>query len=112
MGWPLAVSAGLMERSSRALVVALWPLTVGHLLAMFVVILPFALRLRTAAATIMAGVIERRALDDVVLTDIGCQPHNTAMAVIAEHLVIPVELSPAGILVTARPLRGRGSSWE
>ncbi len=43
MGWPLAVSAGLMERSSRALVAALWPLTLGHLLAMFVVILPFAL---------------------------------------------------------------------
>src|SRR6185369_4067631 len=43
MGWPLAVSAGLMERSSRALVLALWPLTVGHLLAMLVVILPFAL---------------------------------------------------------------------
>ena len=43
MGWPLAVSAGLMERSSRALVAALWPLTVGHLLAMLVVILPFAL---------------------------------------------------------------------
>jgi hypothetical protein len=43
MGWPLAVSAGLMERSPRALVAALWPLTVGHLLAMLVVILPFAL---------------------------------------------------------------------
>ena len=43
MGWPLAVSAGLMERSSRALVLALWPLTIGHLLAMFAVILPFAL---------------------------------------------------------------------
>jgi len=43
MGWPLAVSAGLMERSSRALVAALWPLTVGHLLAMLLVILPFAL---------------------------------------------------------------------
>jgi len=42
MGWPLAVSAGLMERSSRALVAALWPLTVGHLLAMLVVILPFS----------------------------------------------------------------------
>ena len=42
MGWPLAVSAGLMERTSHALVAALWPLTVGHLLAMFVVILPFA----------------------------------------------------------------------
>ena len=43
MGWPLAVSAGLMERSSRALVAALWPLTVGHLLAMLLVLLPFAL---------------------------------------------------------------------
>ena len=43
MGWPLALSAGLMERSSHALVAALWPLTVGHLLAMLVVILPFSL---------------------------------------------------------------------
>jgi hypothetical protein len=43
MGWPLAVSAGLMKRSSRALVAALWPLMVGHLLAMLLVILPFAL---------------------------------------------------------------------
>ena len=32
-----------MERSSRAFVAALWPLTIGHLLAMLVVILPFAL---------------------------------------------------------------------
>jgi hypothetical protein len=39
----LAVSAGLMEKSSRALVAALWLLTFGHLLAMLVVILPFAL---------------------------------------------------------------------
>jgi len=45
MGWPLAVSAGLIEKSSHALVAALWPLTIGHLLAMFVVILPFALLL-------------------------------------------------------------------
>jgi len=43
MGWPLAVSAGLMERSPRALVMALWPLTVGHLVAMLLMILPFAL---------------------------------------------------------------------
>jgi hypothetical protein len=43
MGWPLAVSAGLMERSPRALAATLWPLTVGHLLAMLVVILPFSL---------------------------------------------------------------------
>src|SRR5215471_8007444 len=45
MGWPLAVSAGLIERSSHALVMALWPLTAGHLLAMFVVLLPFGLLL-------------------------------------------------------------------
>jgi hypothetical protein len=32
-----------MERSARALVAALWPLTIGHLLAMLVVILPFSL---------------------------------------------------------------------
>ncbi len=45
MGWPLAVSAGLMERSSRALLAALFPLWLGHLLATLVVILPFALLL-------------------------------------------------------------------
>ena len=43
MGWPLAVSAGLMERSPRALVSALGPLAAGHLLAMLLVIMPFAL---------------------------------------------------------------------
>ena len=43
MGWPLAVSAGLMERDPRALGKALGPLTVGHLLATLLVILPFGL---------------------------------------------------------------------
>ncbi len=43
MGWPLAVSAGLMEKSSRALLMSLWPLWAGHLLATLLVILPFAL---------------------------------------------------------------------
>jgi len=43
MGWPLAVSAGLMDRSARGVAAALWPLAVGHLLAMLAVILPFSL---------------------------------------------------------------------
>jgi hypothetical protein len=43
MGWPLAVSAGLMERNSRALVAALGYLATGHMLAMLVAIAPFAL---------------------------------------------------------------------
>ena len=43
MGWPLAVSNGLMERRTRALVAALGYLSAGHVLAMFAVIAPFAL---------------------------------------------------------------------
>jgi hypothetical protein len=43
MGWPLAVSAGLLERSSRALLLALAYLTAGHFLAMLAATLPFAL---------------------------------------------------------------------
>lgn len=43
MGWPLAVSAGLMERRAGALVAALAYIAVGHLLAMFLALLPFAL---------------------------------------------------------------------
>jgi hypothetical protein len=43
MGWPLAVSAGLMQRSPRALFAALAPLTLGHMLAMLLVLLPFSL---------------------------------------------------------------------
>jgi hypothetical protein len=74
--------------------------------------LPFALRLRADAATITADAMQWPPLDDVVLADVGCQPDNPATAIIAEPLVIPVELSPAGIVATARPLRGRGPSWE
>ncbi|PXX21247.1 hypothetical protein NA66_10558 [Burkholderia pyrrocinia] len=42
MGWPLAVSSGLMERRTKALFVALFYLASGHVLAMFVVMAPFA----------------------------------------------------------------------
>jgi hypothetical protein len=45
MGWPLAVSAGLMDKSPRALFRALWALAAGHLLATLLVLLPFALLL-------------------------------------------------------------------
>lgn len=43
MGWPLAVSAGLFERNSRAVVLALGPLAGGHLLAMLLILLPFSI---------------------------------------------------------------------
>ena len=45
MGWPLAVAAGLMDQNPRALLAALWPLSAGHLAAMLVMLLPFALLL-------------------------------------------------------------------
>jgi len=48
MGWPLAVSAGLMERSPRALFLALGPLSAGHFLAILLMLLPFALLLALA----------------------------------------------------------------
>ena len=43
MGWPLALSAGLMRRSKRDLLTALAPLAAGHALAMLVILLPFTL---------------------------------------------------------------------
>lgn len=43
MGWPLAVSAGLMGRSGRDVAAALVPLAAGHLLAMVAILLPFAM---------------------------------------------------------------------
>lgn len=42
MGWPLAVSNGLMQRRARALLAALVYLAAGHVLAMFAVMMPFA----------------------------------------------------------------------
>ena len=42
MGWPLAVASGLSEHRAGALVATMLPLAGGHLLAMAVVLLPFA----------------------------------------------------------------------
>jgi hypothetical protein len=64
MGWPLAVSAGLMERRPAALWAALVPLAIGHFAAMAIVLLPFALLtvliawsrvIRIAAAMLVIG---------------------------------------------------------
>src|SRR5207247_5652881 len=97
MGWPLAVSAGLMERRPRALVAALWPLTIGHLLAMLVVILPFSLlvalvqwqrQIQLAASLLLIGfglyrLIDRRhprALARIRPTQLGLWSFAVAIA--------------------------------
>ncbi len=41
MGWPLAVSAALMDRSQRGLFKAIGALATGHLLAMAAILFPF-----------------------------------------------------------------------
>jgi hypothetical protein len=66
MGWPLAVSAGMIERSSRALVVALGYLAIGHLLAMLVAIVPFAL-----AAALLAWQREIQISASILVTGFG-----------------------------------------
>ncbi len=43
MGWPLAVSAALMERKPAAMAKALGMLALGHFLAMIGILLPFSL---------------------------------------------------------------------
>jgi hypothetical protein len=43
MGWPLAVSAGLMDDGKRAFWLALAALAFGHLLSMLAILLPFEL---------------------------------------------------------------------
>jgi len=48
MGWPLAVAAGLMDKSPRVLFASLGPLALGHLAAMLAMLLPFAMLLALA----------------------------------------------------------------
>ncbi|WP_108445530.1 hypothetical protein [Halomonas denitrificans] len=66
MGWPLAVSSGLMDGRGQAMVKALGALAAGHLLAMLAILLPFSMmtvlldwqteiRVAAAALVIAAG---------------------------------------------------------
>jgi hypothetical protein len=109
MGWPLAVSAGLMEKSSRALVAALWPLTAGHLLAMLLVLLPFALlvtlvewqrQIQIGASLVVIGfgifrLINRRhprALARIRPTQLGLWSFAVAIAHGAGLMLVPIYL--------------------
>jgi len=109
MGWPLAVSAGLMERSSRALVAALWPLSVGHVLAMFLVLLPFGLLvtlvewqrlIQVSASLLVIGfgifrLVNRRhprALARIRPTQLGLWSFAVAIAHGAGLMLVPIYL--------------------
>jgi hypothetical protein len=109
MGWPLAVSAGLMERSSRALLAALGPLAAGHLLAMLLVILPFALlatlvewqrQIQIGAGLVVIGfgifrLVTRghpRALARIPPTQLGLWSFAVAIAHGAGLMLVPIYL--------------------
>jgi hypothetical protein len=109
MGWPLAVSAGLMERSSRALVAALGPLSVGHLLAMLLVLLPFGLlvalvewqrQIQIGASLLVIGfglfrLVNRRhprALARIRPTQLGLWSFAVAIAHGAGLMLVPIYL--------------------
>jgi hypothetical protein len=109
MGWPLAVSAGLMERRPRALLAALWPLSIGHLLASLLVFLPFALLIalaewqrpiQAAAALIVIGfgifrLFNRRhprALARIRPTQLGLWSFAVAIAHGAGLMLVPIYL--------------------
>jgi len=109
MGWPLAVSAGLMERSARALAMALWALTVGHLLAMLVVLFPFSLlvtiiewqrQIQIAASLLVIGFgifrfVNRRhprTLARIPPTQLGLWSFAAAIAHGAGLMLVPIYL--------------------
>jgi hypothetical protein len=124
MGWPLAVSAGLMERSSRALVAAQWPLLFGHLLAMILVIMPFALLIaivewqrpiQIGASLLVIGfgifrLINRRhprALARIRPTQLGLWSFAVAIAHGAGLMLVPIYL---GLCGAADPDRGHAAA--
>jgi type III secretion protein Q len=73
--------------------------------------LPVPVCVRVAAAMFAVGEIATLSPGDVVIADQSCQPMRTAVAVIAEHFVAPVDLTTAGAQIAAPPTRARGSLW-
>ncbi len=120
MGWPLAVSAGLMGRSTRALVAALWPLSIGHLLAVLLIVLPFAVlaalvewqrQIQIGASLLVIGfgifrLVNRRhprALARIRPTQLGLWSFVVAIAHGAGLMLVPIYL---GLCRAAEPDNG------
>jgi type III secretion protein Q len=68
--------------------------------------------LRVAAAALTIGALRDLSPGDVVLVEQACRPDDTAVLVIAEHLVAPVKIEPDGCRLTAPPAVGRETTWE
>lgn len=115
MGWPLALSRALFERRERAVFSTLGPIATGHVLAMGIVLLPFALLVHVldharsigiAAGLLVAGfglyrLIDRRHpafLARIRPTQVALWSFLVAMAHGAGLMLVPVFL---GLCVSA-----------
>ena len=117
MGWPLAVSAGLMAKDTRSLLAAFWPLSIGHLLATLLILLPFSLlvalvwwrwQIQVCASLLVIGfglhrVLSRRhprALARIRPAQLGVWSFAVALAHGAGLMLVPIYLGlcrPAGL---------------
>ncbi len=114
MGWPLAVSAGLMEGRHVAMAKAIGALAFGHLLAMLAILLPFSMmttlinwqtEIRVGAGSLVVAVgvyllINRRHprfLSRVHPTKLVLWSFLAAMAHGAGLMLVPIYLGICGI---------------
>lgn len=124
MGWPLAVSAALMEKTPRALFAALGALSVGHFLATLALFLPFALLIALAqwqrpiqiAASLLVigfGIFlffnrrHPRVLARIPPTQLGLWSFAVAIAHGAGLMLVPIYLG-----LCAAPASGHESAHE
>jgi type III secretion protein Q len=73
---------------------------------------PLELRVRVGAAAMSLAEIRSIEPGDIILADELARQPGGAVAVIGEHLVAPVEITPAGVRLAAKLRRGRGSPLE
>ena len=121
MGWPLALSKGLMERRASGVFSALGPLAVGHFAAIAIVLLPFAsltvlvtwareIRVAAAIIVIAFGVFRLinhqhpRALAWIRSTQLAFWSFAIAIAHGAGLMLVPIYLG----LCTTEELRAMG----
>jgi hypothetical protein len=114
MGWPLAVSAGLMEKTPRALLAAFMPLSAGHLMAILLVILPFTMllalvewqwQIQAGASVLLIGfgmyrLVSRRhprSLSRIRPTHLALWSCAVAMAHGAGLMLVPIYLGLCGV---------------
>ena len=125
MGWPLAVSAALMEQSRKAMARALAMLAVGHFLAMVVILLPFSLmialieyersiRIGAGALVIAMGVYllinqrHPRILSRIHPAKLGLWSFLAANAHGAGLMLVPIYLGICGFLEPGENLADTG----